>query len=573
MGRRRGRFDVNRGAAASARPPLPGRAPALAPNSGELLRRAVEADRRKDYAQAAELAAKAAAADPQSAQAWRLAGVFREKLGDLGAALQAYDQASNLAPDDAGLARDLGRLSSLLEMPELAEQFLLRARRLDPASVEVVNDLAYAYCAQARFSDAIDLLRESLTRAPAAAMLWNTLGCVLSESGQAGQSLVFFDEALRLQPDMHAAHFNRANARKAVGDMRGALDDSDRAVTLGADGVAQNAMYRHARALALLTAGEIGAGWDAYAVRNEPAYPDYVRHDLSGPTWTPGEPLVGRRILVMGEQGLGDEVLFANVLPDLAREVGPSGKLIVAVEPRLVGLFQRSFETAEVVAYDTRREGGRPVRAVPELAPDAYDAWARMGDFMGGRRRTVGDFPAEAGFLRADPQRIAHWTSVLEGFGPGPKVGVIWRSLVMTGQRQKFYPPLEHWAPVFAAPGVTFVSLQLGDSDEELRAIARDTGAAVRTLPGIDLRADLDDLAALSCALDLTLGPATATTNIAAAAGARTWFATTPDAWPRLGTAAFPWYPQARAFSGEQSYDWAGVMAAIAQTLRDEFPA
>lgn len=541
--------------------------------AADLLRRAVEADRRKAFAEAARLAAEAATAEPENLQAWRLLAVFQEKLADYPAALDAYERALSLSPDDAGLARDIARLASLLNLPALAERFLLRARRQDPASVEIVNDLAYAYCEQSRFADAIDLLRVTLTETPGAAMLWNTLGCVLFESGDAPQSLVFFDEAIRLQGDLHAAWFNRANARKAVGDIRGALNDCERAIELGADSLTQDAMYRYARSNLLLNAGEVGAGWDAYAVRNGEPYPGYVHHTLAGPAWGPDEPLAGRRILVVGEQGLGDEVLFANLLPDVAREIGPEGRLLLAVEPRLVSLFQRSFAEAEVVAYDTRREGLRTIRDVPGVAPGAYDAWARMGDFLGRHRRSLRDFPtAPVGFLTADPQAVDRWRSVLADLGPGPKVGVIWRSLLMTSQRLKFYPPLDLWKPVFGAPGVTFINLQLGDCDDELRTIARDFGADIRTLPGLDLRTDLDGIAALSQALDLVVGPATATTNIAAAVGAPTWLMTTPDAWPRLGTDAFPWYPQAQAFTGEQSYDWPKVSAEVGAALRARFP-
>jgi len=539
----------------------------------DLLRRAVDAERRKDLPEAARLAGEATKIDVRSAQAWRLCGLYREKIGDYAGALDAYGEAQSLAPEDAGLTRDLARLASLLNMPELAERFLLRGRQQDPGSLEIANDLAYAYCAQSRFSEAIGLLQTTLTANPGSALLWNTLGCVLFESGQAAQSLVFFDEALRLQNDLHASHFNRANARKAVGDIGGALQDAARAIALGGESLGQRAMYRYAQALLLLTAGEIGAGWDAYDVRNEEAYPDFVRHELPGERWRIGQPLAGRRMLVVGEQGLGDEVLFANVLGDVARDLGPDGRMLVAVEPRLVSLFQRSFPDATVVAYDTRHEGGRAVRRVSGLADDDYDAWAPIGDFLRERRRELADFPTAPSFLRPDPDRVEHWRGVLAGLGAGPKVGVIWRSLLMTSQRQKFYPPLDHWPPVFTAPGLTFVSLQLGESAEELRAIAQATGVRIHTLPGIDLRNDLDEIAALCAALDVVVGPATATTNIAAAAGAETWFATTPDAWPRLGAEAFPWYPRARAFVEADGYHWDKVMARIGEALRAEFPA
>lgn len=568
MGRRRGQPHVNRGTAAAT----PGLGSARRGHAADLLRRAVDADRKKNFAQAVQLAGEAAEADPENGQAWRLAAVFQEKIGDYAAALDAYERALALSPDEAGLARDIARLASLLNLPALAERFLLVARRQDPTSIEIVNDLAYAYCGQSRFPDAIELLRASLNENPGAALLWNTLGCVLFESADAAQSLVFFDEAIRLQGDLHATYFNRANARKAVADFPGAMADCERAIALGADSPRQDTMYRYAWSILLLAAGEIGPGWDAYAVRNEAAYPEYVHHTFAGPAWAPGEPLAGRRVLVVGEQGLGDEVLFANLLADAAQEIGTSGRMLLAVEPRLVALFQRSFEAADVVAHDTRREGVRTVRDAPGVTADAYDTWARMGDFLGAYRRSVEDFPKRpSGFLKADPRAVDRWRAVLAEIGPGPKVGVTWRSLVMTAQRQKFYPPLDLWGPVFGAPGVTFINLQVGDCEDELRAITQAFGADIRTLPGIDLRQDLDELAALSQALDLVIGPATAATNLAAAVGAPTWFITTPDAWTSLGETALPWYPQARAFAGEQSYDWPKVMADMGAALRDRF--
>jgi hypothetical protein len=85
--------------------------------------------------------------------------------------------------------------------------------------------------------------------------------------------------------------------------------------------------------------------------------------------------------------------------------------------------------------------------------------------------------------------------------------------------------------------------------------------------PGIDLKDDLDDVAALTCALDLVVAPPNATSNIAAACGASAWFITTPTGWPRLGQARYPWYPNTRVFITERFGDWGQVMAETAQAL------
>jgi len=102
---------------------------------------------------------------------------------------------------------------------------------------------------------------------------------------------------------------------------------------------------------------------------------------------------------------------------------------------------------------------------------------------------------------------------------------------------------------VLRTEGVTFVNLQYGDCQQELNAAREGLALDVWNPPAIDLKDDLDDLAALVCALDLTIGPANATTNLAGACGAPLWLISTPAAWPRLGRADYPWYPQARVFA------------------------
>nr|QQZ48640.1 hypothetical protein JKL49_13995 [Phenylobacterium glaciei] len=99
------------------------------------------------------------------------------------------------------------------------------------------------------------------------------------------------------------------------------------------------------------------------------------------------------------------------------------------------------------------------------------------------------------------------------------------------------------------------------------RAGAPRAGVDIWTPPGIDLKKDLDDLAALTCALDLTVGFANATSNIGAACGAPCWLISTPGAWPRVGTDHYPWYPQMRVFLPPGFQQWDAVMVEVAEAL------
>ena len=133
------------------------------------------------------------------------------------------------------------------------------------------------------------------------------------------------------------------------------------------------------------------------------------------------------------------------------------------------------------------------------------------------------------------PARVAHWRGLLEDL-PGAKVGLLWKSAVNRDSRHRWFSPFAQWEPILTQPGVTFVNLQYGDCSEEIAFVKETWGVDVWTPPGIDLKQDLDDVAALCCAMDLVLGFSNATLNIGAACGAPTWLISVPGAWTRLGT-------------------------------------
>ncbi len=529
-------------------------APALQP----LLRKALAAVRAGRRDAAARTALAALDIDETSATAWHILGVCREKSGDLTGALQAYEAALGFAPDEPELASDLARLALKMGMAPVAEGLLRSYLARRPGSPEALNNLGLAQRDQMKFSAAIETLRGAIQANPASAMLWNTLASVLTLQGQTEQALVFYDEALRLDPGFAGARYNRAMARLAAGLADGVIADLDAAIA--ATPPAEAGAMRVARAWALLAVGDLAQGWAAYAARHDPAYEDAVHFTVEAPAWRDDIDLAGITLLMVGEQGVGDEILFAQTLPDLNGELGSEGRLILAVEPRLVPLFARSFPQAEVGAHASFKVDHHSARSVPFLKDrlGEIDVWATMGQPLARLRPTPQAFSGGP-FLKADPARVAHWRETLDRAGPGRKVGVLWRSLVMDAERVRHFAPFEAWAPVLATPGAAFVNLQYGVGPV----------AGLWTPPGLDLKDDLDDVAALCGALDLVIGPSNLTTNLAGAIGAPLWLTIPRGAWTQLGTDAYPWYPQARVFNPPQLDRWPEAMAEVAAALRD----
>ncbi|MBU3970291.1 MAG: tetratricopeptide repeat protein [Alphaproteobacteria bacterium] len=537
----------------------------------EKLKAALMAIRAGDFGLGARRALDALKLDETNGLAWHVLAICREKSGDLGQALMAYEAALKLAPNETDVAHDLGRLAQQMGYLEIAEKLLLKYLAADPGHIEATNNLACVQRDQKRYGDAVETLRALLGVEPESPVLWNTLGTVMSDQGDMETALTFFEEALRHDPSFSKARYNRANARQPLGDAAGALEDLDAALP-GAESPYERAMMSMARALLLMTLGRIPEGFEAYEVRLDPHLPEAMRVAVDAPRWD-GDiaAIAGRRLLIVGEQGIADEMVFGGCIGDAIDAVGPEGQVFVAVEPRLVGLFQRAFPAAIVGGHRAVRLEGRITRYVPfleDMGDDGrVDGWIPMASLLTVFRPTVEAFPDRRGYLPADPARVAHWRDELDRLGPGLKVGLHWKSLVLTGSRGRYFSSFERWRPVLETPGAHMVNLQCGDVADDLAA-AEAAGISIWT-PPINLKDDLEDVAALSVALDLVIGPGIAGTNLAAATGATAWMITAPDDWHYLATDKYPFYPHLRYFRRDNFSDWDGAISRI-RTALDE---
>jgi tetratricopeptide (TPR) repeat protein len=491
-----------------------------------------------------------------------------EEEGRTAEALDAYEAAFEASGRDPALAGPLGRAALRLGQHQAAEQLLRLYLQAAPDSVQGRADLAHALREQHRYGEAIELLRQAIMASPELPGLWTDLGIVRVQQGEPASALDFLGEALRLHPAAGRALYYRGHARADLGDHAGACADYETALGGPELDEADHVRIRLAEALSRLGLGDLEVGWRLYRARLSPLSGRRERFEVPGAPYdfasgTAG--LKGRALLLAAEQGLGDEILFASLIPEVIEALGPDGRLALAVEPRLVPLFARSFPAAEVVAHRTRSEGGAPVRTVPDLKT-AVDYWAPFAAPAEALRPATSRFPQTAGFLTPDPARVDHWRRWLAE-RPGRKVGLLWKSGKLSGERRRLFAPFDAWGPVLRTPGVSFVNLQYGDCAEELTFARAELSVDILEPPGLDLKDDLDGVAALAAALDLTLGFSNASFNLAGAVGAPAWLVAVDRAWTMLGTNGYPWYPQVRCFTNPDG--WPKALEAAAAALAD----
>ncbi|MFN7303858.1 MAG: tetratricopeptide repeat protein [Phenylobacterium sp.] len=515
-------------------------------------------------------ARRTAEMDPTSLTALRVLAMAQERLGEVTDALATYENALRLAPDDPDLLNGLGRLALELDLAPVAAGMARQSLAARPGDPEAVCLLGRALALEGRVQEAIRCLADHLGAYPEQAGVWNALGVLMSDTGDPVMAETAFAEAIRLNPELVPALFNQANLLVTLGETRRALDALLEIPETNLN-ARERATLRFSRACARLQMGDLPGGWRDYEARNDPGLSGAADFEAPGRRWRPGDPLDELDLLLFGEQGLGDEVLFASLLPDLLKRTDRPARIHFAVEPRLVSLFQRSFPEVSVIAHSTVGTGGRKIRRIPASHnATRVSAWTPIGDLLPVLRPDITAFPGHNGFLIADPQRVLEWRDWLTRAPGGLRVGLLWKSGLLAGARGLSFAGFESWAPVLQAPGVTFVNLQYGDCAEEI-AFARDhLGVEILTPPGLDLKEDLEGVAALSCALDLVIGVANASFNLAGACGGRTWLVSGPDAWTVLGSGRYPWYPQVRLFPSARLGDWADILATVGRALAAE---
>jgi tetratricopeptide (TPR) repeat protein len=479
---------------------------------GELARR------HADHARALEYFGMGVSIDADMAHAQRSLGQQLRLLGRPGEAIRHLRRAYELAPEAPGTLRDLVSCLIEFDMCEKALAVATQAAAENPSSFEALYCRGFA-CQKLHQPERALESYESANRVHSGdAELHDARGSTLQEMGRLDAAIAAFEAALALRPDFPLALFHRGLARLLLQD------------------------FEH--------------GWQDYEMRRTARG---ATLPPNAPRWH-GESLAGRSLLLRMEQGLGDEIMFASMLPEL---IATAGHCFVECDPRLRALFGRSFPAATVF-------GAIPDRSLPyPISRHRFDFETDMGSLPLVLRRDIVKFPRHDGYLKADPARVARWRERLAQLGPGLKVGISWTGGVRKTRRALRSIDLSQWLPVLSTPDAQYVSLQYTpEAASEAAQMHARHGIRIQHWP--EAIADYDETAALVCALDLVVSVCTSVVHLGGALGVPVWVMAPYSPEWRYGFRgeSMPWYPSARLFRAPAYGEWQPVIAAVAQALR-----
>lgn len=428
-----------------------------------------------------------------------------------------------------------------------AIHLISRAVASEPDNAEFHKTLGVFLRKNGRMVAALERLRESVRLQPENTEYRFILGDVCMDLGQSSQALEQFSAAVDLRPDFLEAWGNLGLCYKADKQLDQARACFEKIILLDPD----NARGHVNLALTLLLLGAYPEGWRQYEwrFRMEDVSALFCQPPVGVCQWQ-GASLQGKTILLISEQGFGDNIQFFRYL---ARLKSGGARTLLCCPTPLLPLFENQLGLDRVGAttdFNEKVDFFLPLLSLPRV--------------LGTTLETI---PANHPYLHPDPQKVAIWHQRLP---PAPlRVGLVWsgKPLHQNDPLRRRSCSLENLAPLAgAAEKILFVSLQ-----KATPAFAvQQPPAGMWLLDVGDALTDFSQTAALMANLDLIITIDTAAAHLAGAMGKLAWILLpfSPDWRWLLDRQTTPWYPNLRLFRQTQPNRWQDPVAEMVEELK-----
>ncbi|HUN24797.1 MAG TPA: tetratricopeptide repeat protein [Steroidobacteraceae bacterium] len=500
---------------------------------------------------------EAIARNPRLAAALNNRGLILTDLGRFDAALASFDRATAILEGFAEGHFNRGVVYQKLRRPDLALASYERAIELRPDFADAHFNRGDALRLLGRIEEAAASYEAAVAANPAHVAALVNRGNLLKNQGRPEAALASYDRALALEPTDVEAHLNRGVLLHESNRLKEAIAAYDRALVLR-PGFAAAIQYR---GYARLATGDYETGWADLEARwrNEHGPIAGARRLFEQPLWLGQVALAGKRILLHGEQGLGDTLQFCRYAKSLADR---GATVILEVPEPLVGLLGSLDGVAQLVPYG-------------DLLPP-FDLHCPLMSLPLAFRTTLSTIPACVPYLAADRRKVLEWSQRL-GERRRLRVGLVW-SGGFRPQQPELWPvnrrrniPLAKLAPL-AHTDAQFFSLQKGDAAEaELAGLIAQGWNGPQLTDHSSLLTDFSDTAALVEQLDLVIAVDTSTAHLAGALGKPVWILNRFDSCWRwlLDRTDSPWYPTVRLYRQDRPGDWDSVVQRVRVDLDD----
>ena len=496
---------------------------------------------------------KAISLKPTYAEAFYHQGIIYKQLNKFDNALASYKKAIEL--DNFHVFARVNAAIIFIDHKKFTDalNLLNEALAINKNIPGIYYNLGLVYIGLQDFEKANTFLDSAILINTDSAEFFNAKGLALKNLFQYKLALTYFDKAITLNPNLFEAYNNKGLIFEEMLMFKEAAEAYKRASdnNIGYD----TPLYNLALLNLLLT--DFEKGWGLYEKR------DHIKHYLSLRN-TSNKPYLDKiskeikKLLIIGEQGLGDQILFSSVINDLLKF---KYQLIVKIDFRLINLFKRSFPEVHFVSMNDICDHS------------SYNYEILMGSLQKFFRNKISDFNLVTyPFIVPDEIKTRKFKS---NVNKEKKYicGISWLSKNDKVGNSKSLK-LAQLLPILKIPNIIFVDLQYGDTFLERTALEKTSNIKLYKFEDVDSFNDIDSLTSIINACDIVVTSSNVTAHIAGSIGKNTCLLA-PRSRGRIwywhyGHKQSLWYPSVQIFTQDEEGDWSTPVNEIKEKITKE---
>ena len=421
-----------------------------------------------------------------------------------------------------------------------AVKLLEHALTLDPFKFETFLNLTNSHSLLHQNNEALHYALEAVKINASSSGAFNNLGSVLSTLAMFAEAKIAFQTALELDKNNFEAALNLATNSIREGNRPEAIATYEKILKkLPKHLKSKQHVIKFLLANEYLTTGNLVKGWEYYDSGFDPSVPvtnaRSPNRTFNKPKWD-GKQHPGKKLLLWKEQGLGDEIMFYSILPDLLHKFS-NMNFIIESDYRMVSILQRTFDNVEV------REQAFHGPPDYNYIHDDYDFHIPLASLNRYFRQSIDDYVHALPLkFKSNEDLNLEFKNRLSPYSDKLKIGFCWRSGQIDPLRNLCYTEIGDWAELFKLKNVEWINLQYGQCEQEVLFAEQNFNVKIHRWDDVNLKDDLDKVFSIIENVDIVITVATAVQHMSAAIRKPVFLITLPEAFHRFGCSFDPWF-------------------------------
>ena len=486
-------------------------------------------------------------------------GLIYEKKQIWNKAISNYEKAIKYNSKNINALINLGNLFLQNQDYKKAKDNYENAVKVKPNDPDLYHNLGVVFTKLNKIDKSIKCYSKSIKLKTKNALTFYNLGILYVKNYEydlekINEAKSLFIKAIKINNTKDVIYYNLAWIQTKIGNYESAINNYEKAIKINPN--YRQAIYNLSRLF--LTLENFTEGWPLYdkirknKFSENASYQKKLKDILKLPKWN--KKKFSGKLFLYGEQGIGDQIVFSSMIPDLSKK---HKNIHLMVEDRLVTLFSRSFPMIKVTNYNHK---------IKSSHNDCHFPLFSLGSVL---RKSINNFNPKS-FIIPDPKKINYYKKILSK-NKKIKVGISWKTASDFSENKNI--SLIKLTKILSLNNFEFINLQYGNTVKEREIIKSKYGIKINNINNLDLKNDIEGLAALINCCDLVITITNATAQLAGSIGVPTWimlYIFPHWEWFTKRNNSL-WYPNVKLFRQKKYGNWDSVIESVYTELKKKY--